>query len=294
LWTRGDADGVDIVASIIQQHDGWQSVETLALLDRLDLVARRVSYKHSLTETTARPKSILLDVGTNQGWFTMVSAARGFSVIAIEAMPENELLIKASVCENGFSDRVVVVGAAAGNTTETCFITSPAGDRGNGMVTCDLVETDAFGRKVEVLGTCPVVPIDNLLRQAYVDPTWSMKLLGAAKIDVEGFEPRCLQGLHHAMAGTFGSKLNSIVIEYNPSMIDRIDPSHTEKHSMLQLMERLGLSILQGGFITKQQGGGERGVPAGQVIGLEGVKAWEVKFGTDLGQIPDWFFERSS
>jgi FkbM family methyltransferase len=287
LWTRTASD---VVAKIINTYNVWQPIETMAILDRLENVAKRISQKHSLTEDATQV--LLLDIGANQGWFSIVAAARGYSAIAVEAMPENELLIKASVCENGFQDRVVVVGAAAGNDSQTCYITSPSDDRGNGMVSCEYVETDAFGRNVEILGTCPIVSMDHLQSLVHQDTAWRTKQLGAAKIDVEGFEPMVLQGLSQTMAGTFGSKLNSIVIEYNPQMIDRIDPSKTKKHIMLTDMEALGFSILQGGFISQDQID-RPFVPAGTVIGSEGVRAWEKEVG-NLNKIPDWFLERPS
>jgi len=291
LWTRPNGS-IDVVAEFVNKYDFWQPKETHAVLDRLDMVARRIAHQESLGEEAARRKTVLLDVGANQAWFTIAAAARGFSVIAIEAMAENELMIKASVCENGFADRVVVVGAAAGKASQTCYITSPSGDIGNGMVSCDLVDKDAFGRQVIILGTCPVISLDSLLAQTFSDAGWKMKRLGAAKIDVEGFEPMVLQGLEKSMAGEFGSKLNSIVLEYNPGMMDRIEPA--AKHEMLERMAQLGFAILKDGFITSEQGGGLRNVPAGEVIGVAGVKAWEATgAGDKVARIPDFYFERS-
>ena len=69
----------------------------------------------------ARSGGTLVDVGANLGYFVLLwaDAARQNRCLAIEPSPRNVELLRHNVARNGLSDRVQVVGAAAGRERGT-------------------------------------------------------------------------------------------------------------------------------------------------------------------------------
>lgn len=60
--------------------------------------------------TSTRP--VVIDVGANIGWFTVLGAANGMQVFAVEPQPGCLPFINAGVCASGLADRVVLRHAA--------------------------------------------------------------------------------------------------------------------------------------------------------------------------------------
>ena len=60
--------------------------------------------------------SLVVDVGANIGYFTMMAAAMGHDVVAFEPMPHNLGRLRSSVRANGFGSLVTVVDRAAAQT----------------------------------------------------------------------------------------------------------------------------------------------------------------------------------
>lgn len=55
---------------------------------------------------------IFVDIGANEGYFTMIMAAKGYKVYAIEPSPVNARILRNNVKINGFEDKVTVIEAA--------------------------------------------------------------------------------------------------------------------------------------------------------------------------------------
>ena len=70
-----------------------------------------------LATMRAHPGAVLLDIGSNVGFYALAAAAAGFRVQAFEPVPQNAARIEASLVKNGFSNvtlHTVAVGAATG------------------------------------------------------------------------------------------------------------------------------------------------------------------------------------
>eukprot|EP00971_Amphidinium_carterae_P064668 1281463-Amphidinium_carterae.2 len=68
-----------------------------------------------LERTLARSRlatRVVVDVGANLGWFTLLAASKGASVIAFEPVPQHCRKLEQSVALNQFADRVVLVERA--------------------------------------------------------------------------------------------------------------------------------------------------------------------------------------
>ncbi|MEM8872770.1 MAG: FkbM family methyltransferase [Planctomycetota bacterium] len=138
-------------------------------------------YEWPLSQRVAEGGSgggLLVDVGANVGYFTLLWAARGGRVIAFEASPRNLPLLRENVERNGLGDRVDVRGLAAG--------------REDGFLEFDLGPDEQTGwggfaaEKSEQTVRVDVVPLDTAVGgEQHID---------LLKIDTEGADAWVLEG----------------------------------------------------------------------------------------------------
>ena len=137
---------------------------------------------HEFTEMgfmllTLRPGDRFVDVGANVGLHTVLAAACGAQVVALEPLPAARAMLERNLAANGLSDRVRVMAAGAA---------AQAGE---------LVFTDGSSclNHVVAEGETPSTPTRRVpvVRVDAVAPPGPDTVL---KIDVEGFEAEVLRG----------------------------------------------------------------------------------------------------
>jgi FkbM family methyltransferase len=130
---------------------------------------------------TLQTGDLVIDVGANFGWFSLLAATlvgpRG-RVFAVEMNPRNLLALFKSIYVNGLKN-VFVVPFAASDSAEIVQY-SALGSNG-GLATFDASRID----KCEF---AQAVPLDSVLE--------TVDRAHLIKIDVEGHEPHVLRGLH--------------------------------------------------------------------------------------------------
>ena len=172
----------DIVSSTILKHGSWETETSQDML----LAMEEGCLKRNLPKSQA----VVMDVGANIGWFTLLLAAAGHQVIAFEPMVENEQLLRRSLCSNaGFLDRVTYYTYILGNISgASCTIFSGNDNQGDGIVECN----SDF-----------VLPTNYSIRQSGLKMTTIDDVLGnvtqlqnivMVKMDVEGYEGHVFQG----------------------------------------------------------------------------------------------------
>ena len=82
----------DIVSDNILSSGSWESGTGIMVLD----TAATACSKLGVTKEDA----IFLDFGANIGWYSLLFAATGHSVISFEPMQANERLFRRSICSN--------------------------------------------------------------------------------------------------------------------------------------------------------------------------------------------------
>ena len=168
-----------------------------------------------------QPDSVVLDVGANMGWFTLLAAhlaPRG-RIIAVEAHLGNVRLIDQSKAANGFS-HVEIWPIAASERSELLTFAAP---NSNGFVTAadDLHPSNA--RRV------PAFALDELLRDA--------DRLDLVKIDIEGFEPYAVRGFVEAL-----SRFRPVVFtEFHPWIMRSREPDLADRY--LRFWRDLGYAL---------------------------------------------------
>lgn len=136
---------------------------------------------------------ILLDIGANLGFYTLLFAHYGFRVIAIEPMERNRRLIQTSLCLNprliGRVTLVPVALVASAKATTSCIVrTAQKGGAGNGELVCGAAANCSSPRPDFSCNVVTTRTLDSLLEEL------RPPAISVAKIDIEGGECNALRG----------------------------------------------------------------------------------------------------
>jgi FkbM family methyltransferase len=140
-----------------------------------------------LLERTFRPGDVFIDVGAHWGFFSLQAAthAAGVGVVAFEPDPTNASILFRNVTENGLVNKVAVVSAACGDTSDIAPLVANStmmhSIRGVGL-------KPPFARGPSKW--VPVVTLDEALARF---PQAAGRRI-VLKVDAEGFEPQVVAG----------------------------------------------------------------------------------------------------
>ncbi|HZZ19056.1 MAG TPA: FkbM family methyltransferase [Opitutaceae bacterium] len=134
----------------------------------------------------ARPGSVMLDIGANVGYFSLLAAHLGASAVAFEPQPAIAELLRKSAAANGFEARVRVEEIALSDSSTTMGMTACPGNTGHSQ----LVGADAPGA---LPFTVKVEPLDEWISRNPTGP------VSVCKIDTEGAELNVITGMKHLL-----------------------------------------------------------------------------------------------
>ncbi len=141
-----------------------------------------------------RPGDLLVDVGANVGLHTVLAAACGAEVVALEPLPAARTMLERNVARNGFTGRVNVLAAGAAATRgELTFTDGPS------CLNHVVGEGESPGVPVRKV---PVVRLDDVVPAG--------RPVVMLKIDVEGFEAEVLRGAARLLADP---ALHAVIVE---------------------------------------------------------------------------------
>ena len=130
----------------------------------------------------------VVDIGANQGFFTLYAASKGATVYAFEPCSENFEMLKWNVLKNEVQDRVRMVNAAVtGKDGEVEFFVGLDGSGNIMSGTASTRNEDRGGRGVEAR-SAKSVTLDSLLSDLQIDRCDFLKM------DCEGAEYEILAG----------------------------------------------------------------------------------------------------
>lgn len=227
----------DIVSDILLRGMPWEKKETAQILKAM---ARS-------PVTSAFDPPLFVDIGANLGWFSLNVAAAGYQVIAIEALPDNLLMLRNSACANDFRDNLNVVPLGLGNANTTCYMFAGTTNMGDGTMLCGYTSTEealravpktdfkTVGWRYVLRGVTKIRRLDELIFQP-------IKVL---KMDVEGFEPKVLQGAKKLLENQM---IANVIMEVNGVMLGR---NETLIFEMLSMWLDYGYRVSMKGFDRK-------------------------------------------
>lgn len=211
LYNDGEdyCPGKDAVSETIATLGIWEPCETALVLD----ICR-----------SAPPDSLLLDIGSQIGWFSLLAASQGVNSIAFDADPEPLYLLGSSAALNGWNDRISREQLRVGPDTEEMKWSGPI----------RLVKVDVEGaedqaiRMLQPLITAQV--IDYLLIE--ISPVFA-DYYGDLMVDVTqaGYRPYLLPPKRtppHSFANPLKDISTWQIRERDQDMRDRVATWHQE------------------------------------------------------------------
>ena len=220
----------------------------VAVRDKHDYVS--VDFDHFESGTRSKiltllkesPGHAFLDIGANVGVHTFYMATHGFQVIAVEGMPMNNQLLRATLCHPMTDEAVKLrvnlleISLGAQHLPNGCSVWSHPDNVGNGQISCD-------GSKpcpeCVFLEHTPMETLDRL----FASYDHQMLPIKVCKIDIECFEPLLFLGGKHLFKSGL---IPHIVMEFNgPLLKQRTGISSTD---FLHSLDDLGFDVYLDGF----------------------------------------------
>ncbi len=153
------------------------------------------------------PGSVVIDVGANWGYFTLLAAQRtGCSgrVVALEPNPDLFARLRANVATNGYANVTCLPIAAAEQPGQIPFV--DGGSMGNSGLSRAARDTERADF------VAPSATVDALIEDAGIE---RVRLV---KIDVEGAEAQVLAGMQHGIARR---RYEHVLLEFHPWAFER-------------------------------------------------------------------------
>jgi len=144
-----------------------------------------------------KSKSLMLDIGANTGYYSLVAAKMGHMAVQFDLQPECLRILRTSVLANGFNNQIVTIGAGISDTEGSVEVPTNGCD---GQFPAVKKVVDAPKKSI------PVYPLDNFVN---IDGNDIMMM----KVDTEGNEKRVLSGAKQFFKN---KKINNAIVEVTP------------------------------------------------------------------------------
>eukprot|EP00027_Filamoeba_sp_ATCC50430_P015221 CAMPEP_0168565262 /NCGR_PEP_ID=MMETSP0413-20121227/13733_1 /TAXON_ID=136452 /ORGANISM="Filamoeba nolandi, Strain NC-AS-23-1" /LENGTH=251 /DNA_ID=CAMNT_0008597085 /DNA_START=165 /DNA_END=917 /DNA_ORIENTATION=- len=160
----------DLISRHINGSGVWEYTKTLML---------SIFLKEQMEKPN--PRTIMLDIGANQGYFGFLAASHGYKVIMLEPGSQTSDLLRQTIVKNSWQKRVTVFKNAIGNTRQALSFNFVSDNSG-----ASIVKPDPTGETYSILG-------DDLLFNLKFNP----KQVFVIKTDVEGYDFHALDGMYN-------------------------------------------------------------------------------------------------
>ena len=152
-------------------------------------------------EQVSRTAGIVVDIGANIGYYTLLAARRGAAVVAFEPDPENAALLRKNVRENGFEASVEVVQKAVWDRTGSERLYTSPDNRGDHRLYSSGDDRESL--------VCDTVRLDDFFGSRDTP-------IGLVKIDAQGAEGRVLKGMRRTLER---NRSAALLIEFSPNLL---------------------------------------------------------------------------
>jgi FkbM family methyltransferase len=181
-------------------------------------------------KSVARP-FVLLDIGANQGLYSLGAASNPLLVhaYAFEPVQETSNLLSANIDINGYSQRITVIAKAVHDSTTTISLSRTDGHSGGASISKK--KPQGVSSKTELIETVCGQDLDSLIS--------SDDCAVYVKIDVEGHEEIVIKEL---MKTRLSSRIVHIFYEVNENWVDSEGISNLLENERF-LVKRLGAGL---------------------------------------------------
>ena len=196
----------DIVSKEILKKGAWEARTSSMVLEVLEEACN--------TLDIPKENAVVLDIGANIGWYSLLLAAAGHSVISFEPLPANENLLRRSMCSNeDFQQRLTYhTDMLSDAPHNNCTIYSDDANVGDGTVTCEHPLHLSEGYSARETGL-DMTTLDIVLADLH-HPVFMVKM------DVEGHEGHVLRG---ATKTILQAQVPYLMFEFNYAWVKQAD-----------------------------------------------------------------------
>ena len=180
----------DYISSYIDKFGIWEENITNHILDILDAESNK--------------DSIVIDVGANIGYYSLLFASKGYNCYSFEPDPNNFEKLEESVKVNKYTEKIRLYKNAVSNKSNQRLVLSTVSGPivNHGCLTI-------LGGFSDIAGVdCSSITLDEITKLA--NPLTSIILM---KVDVEGFEPEVIEGANNLLKS---GRIKFILIEISP------------------------------------------------------------------------------
>jgi FkbM family methyltransferase len=209
-------------------HGYWVALDIGDVIQRLMYFGQYEPEQSQWARDILKPGSFFLDIGANVGHYTMLAASlvgNSGRVVAFEPSPYAYGKLQTMLKENNISQVNIFQCAAADEPGQLDLFLPSEGY----LHSPSLVKSDASYTPIKV----NVCRLDS---HPSLTPTLKIDLM---KIDVEGFEPNALRGMHkYLLAG----QVRHLMCEFNSGWLEANKSSCIE---LLNLIESMGFAKIK-------------------------------------------------
>ena len=197
----------------------WNTADRICDLDRFGVWEEMET---RLLERLLEPGGVLVDVGANIGYFSLLAAKLGAArVISFEPCPNTHDMLLRNVAYNGFGSVIAAWKTALGDSEGELRFTVDRGPK-NYVVSQPTPDSDR-----QCIVSVPVTTLDAFTAAHPLDR------IDVLKVDIEGYEERFLRGA----AGTLGRLRPPVMMEVQENLLGR---HGSAPQAVFNLMTELG------------------------------------------------------
>ena len=187
---------------------------------------------------------VMLDIGTNIGWYPSFLGRYEYTILCFEAFEKNYYVAKKNYCHLNKDSNVIIISKGLGSKEKICQYFTNLNNEGNGMVICDNNKTKF---KDKTLGKAFIKNSDveiTTLKKFF--PYFSTKNIALIKIDIEGYEFEVLKGGKELI---IEYHVPYIMLEFSPSFLREVGSDPKE---LALFFVNNGYKISLNGFLSKK------------------------------------------
>lgn len=217
-----------ILSNSIAYKGYYEYYETKSILSSL-------SY-YSTKKNISKNETFILDIGANIGWYSIILAKNGYSIMSFEASKINYYILRKNFCL--YKDmNIIIINLGLDSEKKNCILYHPLRNIGNAYIFPD---TYKFNKSDYIQENI------KLTKLKYYIPFLKNKNLALIKLDIEGSEGNAIEG---GIDLIVEYHIPFILLEFSPRLLKL---KGTDPKIFLEMFENNGYKISKKDFLSRE------------------------------------------
>ena len=240
----------DGVSETIINNGEWEKESTNILLKSLEYYSKK--------KKLPKNKIIILDIGANIGWYSLVLGKIGYELLSFEVSNINNYILRKNFCLNK-DINITIINKGIGLEEENCILHHPTQNIGDAIILCG--ENANIPKNINFIEKIKFTRLSNYI------PFLEKKNLALIKLDIEGSEGKAIiSGIELITK----YHVPFIFLEFVP---DYLKIQGTDPKDFLEIFENNGYNISITDFLSKTY------LPINQILKLSDINLYIVYSG---------------